>query len=209
LDMSSRENQQARTFLVNINGEKFYKKDLEVSQKIRSDSISGWHISTSESRLNAARAAFQCVYLEKSTLFIQGNVPKFQVLEMVEQLNAVYPKTRGLSAFLTSGSTGRPKIIVHPIENFFESASKILQRYLLVINKTWHHFFPINYMAGILNSLIVPWESGGSVLLDDAFNFSTPIKIMNQRSALSSNIAWLSPKMIASLSIFAKKMNIL
>ena len=205
LDMSSRGHPQARALLVNIDGEKYFEKDFDTSKKMQSRDLTGWHVSTSENRFKAAQAGYHCVYGGKSTLFVQGDVPKVQILEIVDQLNFVYPKTPGLSAFLTSGSTGRPKIIVHSVENFFESAKKILVRHQSVADKIWHHFFPINYMAGILNSLIVPWESGGSVLLDEAFNFSTPLKLMNKQSNLNSSIAWLSPSMIASLSKFAIK----
>ncbi len=201
--MSSRSSSKSNPLLVDKDGQELYEKDLIISSSNQSSILSGWYVSTSESRYKAAQAGFNCVYGGQSTLFVQGDVPKEHVIEMIDQLGFVYPNSRGLSAFLTSGSTGRSKMIVHPSENLLKSAEKIIAKYPSVLGKVWHHFFPINYMAGILNSLIVPWESEGSVLLDDVFSFSTPLQLMQKK--YNSNIAWLSPSMIASISKFTKK----
>ena len=107
--------------------------------------------------------------------------------------------------FLTSGSTGLPKLVVHKYENLVKAGNKILSRYPNILNSRFHHLFPANYMAGVLNCTIVPFLSKGTILLDDEFNFSSTFTTLDTAEKYKSEIAWLSPSMLKALSISAKK----
>lgn len=106
-------------------------------------------------------------------------------------------------AFLTSGSTGIPKTVIHSTEALVV-ASNQLAGSLDLGGRRMPALFPPNYMAGVLNCVVLPWVTAGSIVIDSPFSFQTPLEMPFQLDGSRSEVAWLSPRMIRSLATAAR-----
>ena len=72
----------------------------------------------------------------------------------------------------TSGSTGKPKGVIHSFENLIKSAESFNQRFGFSSENRFLHHLPMSYMAGILNSIILPFITQSKIILGSRFSFS-------------------------------------
>ena len=158
-----------------------------------------WKIASDEDRVSPLISLHDSVCHGTAYLFTSRKLPKEKKIFLISELNRLIPEPFGINAFLTSGSTGLPKIIIHTNKNLIISAQKILKQFPNLMGKRFHHVFPTNYMAGLLNNLILPWISQSEILLDNEFNPISSLNLTRNSFIFSTEFAWLNPTMIKSL----------
>ena len=159
-----------------------------------------WAIHDGLHRADAVLAVKEVMNRRRNYLFASNKTDSEFVTEIFKYLQNIYSEPEGIMAFLTSGSTGAPKVVVHTVDTLIVSATKIVEAYPEVANRCFHHMFPTTYVAGILNCIIVPIVAKGSIFLDEEFNFTSSFKFAKNTEKSGSEIAWLSPGMIASIT---------
>jgi acyl-coenzyme A synthetase/AMP-(fatty) acid ligase len=172
--------------------------DIGLSDLPTSRPNHAWAIHDGTNRSEAILAVRE-VLEGKNYLFVSKKTNPKIVLKLIEYLSREYKSSSGLMVFLSSGSTGDPKIVIHSLETLFESAQKIVQAYPEITHKRFYHVFPTTYVAGILNCILVPVVASGSIFLDREFNFTSAFSFAKNIQLSHSEIAWLSPAMIASI----------
>lgn len=148
----------------------------------------------------SAILGFVWAVIQNKSIYI-GNPVSEDSLIFLDQLEESRLK-RGASPlvwFSSSGSTGVPKLIGHQIKNLTRSAKKIADSLPDVEGKVFPTFFPAHYMAGVLNTVLVPWVSGGCSVVTDSFGPMTPRLIKNLSRSTSGAVSWVSPTMLRAL----------
>jgi acyl-coenzyme A synthetase/AMP-(fatty) acid ligase len=161
-----------------------------------------WRVSSEDDKWEALHAAVAAVEFEQPVLFAGSLFDQAQVELALAVLDR--NSVRAGVGFLTSGSTGEPKLVVHD-SSALVAAALSLASHLDLEGVQAHHLFPPNYMAGVLNCVLLPLVTEGVICLDKIFSFETPFTISRTRHELRSDFAWLSPRMIASLSARMRK----
>lgn len=105
----------------------------------------------------------------------------------------------------TSGSTGRPKGVKHSVYNLFFSAINFGRRLSFNSSNIVCHTMPMTYMAGILNTILLPFIMHSKIVLMPRFNVQTAIHFWNTVKEYNVNTFWLSPTMLHMLNIIDKK----
>jgi len=168
-------------------------------------SKNSWSLCTAGDRLYSIARTFLLLENDTPTLFCQLNDKDELAKSALEFLRNELGNSRGLCAFLTSGSTGIPKLVVHRIESLRKSSRKITQRFPEIVGKRLHHLFPENYMAGILNSTVVPLLTNGSIVIDHKFDFRSSFTLFDRANQFESEYAWLSPSMLSAITSQARR----
>jgi len=164
-----------------------------------------WNYFNGNNRFEAI-SVLRRISEENDNYFFAPKNLQFDELSLIKNtLELNFDSKLGLLAFLTSGSSGKPKIVVHSIDTLIISAKKILEAYPIIKNKRFHHLFPVTYIAGILNCIIVPLIAEGSILFDNEFSFSSSFLLKKNIDKYNSQVAWLSPGMIASITALGEK----
>lgn len=99
----------------------------------------------------------------------------------------------------TSGSTGKSKGVVHSLENLVRSAIAFNQRFGFSEKNRFFHNLPMSYMAGILNSIILPFVCKSQIVLGPRFSFSNLANFWKIPSDYSVDVFWLVPAFIEML----------
>ncbi len=179
-----------------LNGDTLSCKNLDATS-VPKNKI--WKNASDEDRISPLFSLHDSICNGTAYLFTSRKLPKEKRIFLLSELNRLIPEPLGINAFLTSGSTGLPKIIIHTNKNLIISAQKILKQFPTLRGKKFHHVFPTNYMAGLLNNLILPWISQSEILLDNEFNPISSLSLTRNSVAFSTEFAWLNPTMIKSL----------
>jgi len=159
-----------------------------------------WSLCSAGDRLYSIARTFLLLERDIPTLFCQLDEKDELAKTALQFLQNELGNSRGLCAFLTSGSTGLPKLVVHKVESLRESSRKITQRFPDIAGKRLHHLFPENYMAGILNSTVVPLLTNGSIVIDHRFDFRSSFTLFDRANLFESEYAWLSPSMLSAVT---------
>ncbi len=197
-----------KPLVIDSKGNSYSSRDLDKIAESRLTNFgreNAWFACGGGDRLVSTAFANSILDNQNPILFSQLKTEDRFVQGAVKFLDRTVTSNAGLCAFLSSGSTGIPKIIVHSVSSLKKSALKIVERYPEISGKRFHHFFPSNYMAGILNCTLIPLLSGGSIFLDDQFNFSSSFTTPVRAKEFKAKVAWLSPSMLASINIQASK----
>ncbi len=104
----------------------------------------------------------------------------------------------------TSGSTGRPKGVCHSLDRLLGDAQAFNRLTRLSASDACLHLMPMTYMAGILNTLLSPWVSGGRVVLAKPFGPVTPLGFWPLVSQQGVTWMWASPTMLMLLLRLAR-----
>lgn len=146
--------------------------------------------------------AFAWAIAEGRSLFV-GQSPSAFVLETIGEIERKRSSMEKspLIWFSSSGSTGSPKLIGHTAPKLISSAKKIIADIPDIKGGVFPTFFPLHYMAGVLNTILVPWLAEGSSILTPQFNAVTPRVIRRFDQLAESGIVWVSPTMLRALLV--------
>ncbi len=101
----------------------------------------------------------------------------------------------------TSGSTGKPKGVIHSAGNLFRSAHSFGKALDYGADTVMAHCMPMTYMAGILNTLIMPLYFDGQVVIFPRFSMSSAFSFWEKVREYRCNTIWLSPTMLRILNM--------
>ena len=102
----------------------------------------------------------------------------------------------------TSGSTGIPKGVMHSFNNLVLSAIAFNKRFNFGKKDIFYHNLPMSYMAGILNLFILPFISGGKIVISERFSISNILRFWEIPIKYSVNTFWFVPTIISLLIKF-------
>lgn len=105
----------------------------------------------------------------------------------------------------TSGSTGKPKGVKHSAGNLFLSAAAFGDSMQYGSHTILAHVMPMTYMAGILNSIFLPFVMGGKIVVFPRFNMKSAFCFWNTVVKYGVNTFWLSPTMLRIMDIIDTK----
>lgn len=105
----------------------------------------------------------------------------------------------------TSGSTGHAKGVVHSLRNLFLSAISFGNMTGLNDDYTMAHVMPMPYMAGILNTIIMPFYFGCKIVLLPRFDVMSAISFWKSVEKYNITAFWLSPTMLNLLMTVDRK----
>lgn len=108
----------------------------------------------------------------------------------------------------TSGSTGHAKGVVHNLKNLFLTSIDFGNTTGLNDSYTMCHVMPMTYMAGILNTIFLPFYFGCRIVLLPRFNVISAVSFWKDVRKLSINSFWLSPTMLNILMIVDRKASV-
>jgi len=170
-------------------------------------------------RLNYLTAYLCCILEQFSFLPLNENLCKDHKDIILEQYrpniiiddldvhafnNTEEPSIKPEITFFTSGTTGLPKGYVHSIEALINSANDMLMHLEIKKPIRMLHVMPIGYMAGFLNTIIMPLLTGGSIVLEE--QFSPAIGMAFWKNCIQKNIDtfWLTPTMLSLVNKFTR-----
>lgn len=140
---------------------------------------------------------------EQTALFdnLKDIVTKENIIEKIYQIDA----KKIFMITYTSGSTGHAKGVIHSLENLVLAANSFGKVTGLNENYTMCHVMPMTYMAGILNTIILPLVLGAKIVILPRFNVISAIKFWKNVERLGVTAFWLSPTMLNLLMTVDKK----
>lgn len=134
----------------------------------------------------------QFQFIDYKTLGIEK---MHNVLVDFNLLNEIDMKNPYLVTF-TSGTTGKSKGVLHTFENLVLSAKAFLNEISLQEKVVFYHHMPMSYIAGILNSIILPFLVGGTIIIGKRFDALIAIKFWDEMMQYKVNLLWLNPTMM-------------
>ncbi len=139
----------------------------------------------------------------------EEELPDFSEEEMEESLLIPYlEKIDFRKIFMvtyTSGSTGQAKGVQHSLSNLMQSAVSFGDTVGFGPDSVVCHTMPMTYMAGILNTIIMPFIQGSKIVIFPRFSVMTAISFWKNVEALRVNTFWLSPTMLNILMTVDRK----
>lgn len=105
----------------------------------------------------------------------------------------------------TSGSTGTPKGVRHTASNLFLSAYELGVMLKYDRHTVMGHCMPMTYMAGILNTVIMPYLMGGCIAVFPRFSMKSAFSFWENIKKSSVNTLWLSPTMLRIANMMDKR----
>lgn len=105
----------------------------------------------------------------------------------------------------TSGSTGVAKGVIHSLKNLFLSAVTFGETVGFDKDSVVCHTMPMTYMAGILNTIFMPFIMHSKIVLFPRFSVMTAISFWKNVRELEVNTFWLSPTMLNILLTVDRK----
>lgn len=105
----------------------------------------------------------------------------------------------------TSGSTGEPKGVKHTLNDLFFSAYEFGNVMKYGCDTVMGHCMPMTYMAGILNTVIMPFIMNGKIVLLKRFSIKNSFDFWRNIKENNINTLWLSPTMLRIINLLDKK----
>ncbi len=105
----------------------------------------------------------------------------------------------------TSGSTGEPKGVMHTAGNLFATADSFAESLEYSSAIRMGHCMPMTYMAGILNTLLMPYYVGGCTVILPRFSMKYAFDFWKTIQSAQVDTIWLSPTMLRIVNMLDKK----
>lgn len=99
----------------------------------------------------------------------------------------------------TSGSTGLPKGVVHSVQNLIASALSFGELLGYEEGDVLYHVMPMTYMAGILNTIFLPFLFGCRIVLGRRFSVMEAVPFWKRVAIYQVNCFWMAPAMLRML----------
>lgn len=106
---------------------------------------------------------------------------------------------RLLTITFTSGTTGMPKGVAHRTGALMRNARAFNEMMGFGPDRRFLHVMPMAYMAGILNTLFLPYMAGASVVLAGRFDAASVLHFWRPVVEHGADTFWLAPTMCAAL----------
>lgn len=105
----------------------------------------------------------------------------------------------------TSGSTGTAKGVIHNLRNLFLASESLGSSSGLDPSYTMCHVMPMTYMAGILNTIFMPFFCGCRIVIMPRFDVMSAVSFWKNAEKNNVNAFWLSPTMLNILMTVDRK----
>lgn len=105
----------------------------------------------------------------------------------------------------TSGSTGNPKGVRHTAANLFYSAYELGTMMKYNDHTIMGHVMPMTYMAGVLNTIIMPYLMGGCIAVLPRFSMKSAFSFWENVEKCKVNAMWLAPTMLRIVNMMDKR----
>lgn len=105
----------------------------------------------------------------------------------------------------TSGSTGEAKGVCHTLKNLFWSAVEFGDMVGYNNKSVVCHTMPMTYMAGILNTILLPYIMNSKIVIFQRFSVVTAIGFWENVIKYKINVFWLSPTMLNMIMTVDRK----
>jgi len=115
--------------------------------------------------------------------------------EVVERIGGIDLDKVFMTTY-TSGSTGRAKGVRHSLGNLFRSAIIFGETVGFSKRSVVCHTMPMTYMAGILNTIIMPFIMESRIVIFPRFDVMSAISFWKNVEKYQVNTFWLSPTML-------------
>lgn len=102
----------------------------------------------------------------------------------------------------TSGTTNEPKGVVHAAHALLDNAEAFNRRLDISPDDRFAHLFSMAYMAGFLNTLLVPFAAGASVVVAPVFGARSGLRFWRDMASHDATVLWTNPTMLASILKF-------
>ena len=102
----------------------------------------------------------------------------------------------GYLTTFTSGTSGKTKGVVNSLNNLFGTTFSFEEKLDVEENGTFLHLMPMTYMAGILNSIFMPFIMGYRIVVGARFSVRMAISFWTLVEKYNVNFLWMSPMML-------------
>ncbi len=100
----------------------------------------------------------------------------------------------------TSGTSGEPKGVAHSFGNLLMSALSFSNRFGFNSSNIFYQNMPMTYMAGFLNQMIMPFITGGKIVVGNRFTISEVMNFWQYPIKYGVNTFWFNPTMLSLLN---------
>ncbi|ABX12041.1 class I adenylate-forming enzyme family protein [Nitrosopumilus maritimus] len=132
------------------------------------------------------------------------NDTQFSKPQKLEQIRNIDSDKDFLITF-TSGSTGKSKGVIHSLKNLIHCSLSFNEKFHFNSKNVFLHCLPMSYMAGILNSIILPFISNSKIVIIPRFTVKTVLDFWSIPLKYSVNTFWFTPTMIGLILKFDRK----
>ncbi len=105
-----------------------------------------------------------------------------------------------IAIMYTSGTTSKPKGVCICADNIIRNGYYFIDRMDIKPKSRFLSIFSLAYMGGWYNLTLIPFLSGGTIIIDKTFNISTIMNFWDTLKNKAINVLWLSPTMMAILN---------
>ncbi len=123
-------------------------------------------------------------------------------IEVDHPLDGLFVQTDFKKPYLityTSGSTGTPKGVVHSLQNLIASSLAFGKLIGYEKGDIMYHTMPMTYMAGILNTIFLPFLFGCRIVLGQRFSVMEAVSFWKRVEKYQVNCFWMAPTMLRML----------
>lgn len=128
----------------------------------------------------------QLPFVDNCKASIDKVIEKIQKIDLDKEFMVTY----------TSGSTGEAKGVRHSLRNLFLSAESFGKSVSYDSNSICCHTMPMTYMAGILNTIMMPFIWGAKIVIFPRFSVMEALSFWKRTRENGVNSFWMSPTML-------------